>query len=473
MNLADMTRMGFTNLWRTRLRTVLTIIGVVIGIGALTSMVSFGTGIEKNITDAFTENDLFTSMNVTPAKIDVEQMMEGDVSGISDLIDEKPEPLTDSILHAIRQIEHVEIAFPDETFAARLKMNGRELNRSVQPFPAAMSRYSPYNELLAGTFYPSDSSRQVVVRWETLRELGLIVEYPEFDYALNREDSIRGTRIVPADSVIGMEIQVYTASLNQEFPSNPLGILLKRDFEPFREQVSSFTICGIVKRKGEFSFDRFRGGVLIPELTARDIPRLNFSSIWDILGDPGAEGSYSSIYVRVEGMEELSSVREQIEAMGVGVFAIADQLEEIKRGFLIMDSLLGAIGTVALIIAALGIINTMLMSILERTREIGIMKSVGGSENEIKFIFFIEAACIGFVGAIFGLILGWVVTRIANVVMNRVVLPMDQDPVDLFYFPVWLILGATAFSIVISLAAGLYPAVRAARIDPVKALRHD
>jgi putative ABC transport system permease protein len=212
---------------------------------------------------------------------------------------------------------------------------------------------------------------------------------------------------------------------------------------------------------------------MIPESTAREIPRLSFSSVWDILGDSKQEGTYSSIYVRVDEMEELSGVREQIEAMGVGVFAIADQLEEIKRGFILMDSLLGAIGTIALIIAALGIINTMLMSILERTREIGIMKSIGGSENEIKFIFFVEAACIGFIGAVFGLLLGWLVTRIANQVMNKLILPPEESYIDLFYFPLWLILGATAFSILISLAAGLYPAVRAARIDPVKALRHD
>ena len=96
MNLQDMTIMGFSNLWRTRLRSTLTVLGVVIGIGALTSMVSFGTGMQKNLTDAFTKNDLFTSMNVTPKDLNVDELMSGDLSGIGEMMDEKPKPLTDS-----------------------------------------------------------------------------------------------------------------------------------------------------------------------------------------------------------------------------------------------------------------------------------------------------------------------------------------------------------------------------------------
>ncbi len=471
MNLQDMTIMGFSNLWRTRLRSTLTILGVVIGIGALTSMVSFGTGMQKNITDAFTKNDLFTSMNVTPKDLNVDEMLSGDFSGIEQMMDEKPKPLTDSILEAIRQMEGVILAFPDESFAGKLKFNEKEVSKNMQPIPAAASGFFPYNDMLAGELYPHDSSQTVVIKWETLRDLGLIVEYPDLDYTLSKQDSIKGTRIISPDSIIGRKITLVTAQLN--IPSNPLGILMGNEFDPFEESSREYTICGITNPRGEFSFDHSRSALVIPPVTARSIPRLGFSSVWDILGDGKEEGTYSSIYVRVAEMEDLTPVRKKIEAMGLGVFALADELDEIKRAFLIMDSLLGAIGTIALIIAALGIINTMLMSILERTREIGVMKAVGGSENEIKFIFFIEAACIGLVGAIFGLILGWLVTRIANQVMNTMVLPDNQGPIDLFYFPGWLILGAVGFSIVVSLAAGLYPAIRAARIDPVRALRHD
>jgi ABC-type antimicrobial peptide transport system permease subunit len=101
------------------------------------------------------------------------------------------------------------------------------------------------------------------------------------------------------------------------------------------------------------------------------------------------------------------------------------------------------------------------------------MKAVGGGEHEIRRIFFFEAGIIGFIGAVFGLLTGWGVTKIANFIINMQLKLARESPVDMFYFPLWLILGATAFSILISIISGMYPAIRASRIDPVKALRHD
>ena len=473
MNFPDMTRMGFSNLWRTRLRTSLTILGVVIGIGALTSMVSFGTGMQKNFTDAIKKSDLFTSMNVTPKSISLEEITQGDLSSIGNVLDETPEPLTDSVLNEIRKIPGVIIAFPEETFPARILLEDKENSLSIQPIPVQMGEFYPFNDLLAGSFFKSDTSRSVIITWETLRNLGYIVDYPGNKYVLSREDSLKGVNIVPADSLVGRSITMITATIDRDIVRNPLGILMKPHFDPFTEARMEFIIGGILNRRDEFTMPRFRGGIMIPMETARNVPRLNFSSVWDILNNNRKEGSYSSFYVRVANMEDVSPVRKSIENMGLGVFSITDDLKQMKQVFLIMDSLFGAIGTVALIIAALGIINTMIMSILERTREIGIMKAVGGSENQIKLIFFVEASFIGLIGALFGLILGWFVTRIANMIVNAKLLPLDTPQVDLFYFPIWLILGAIAFSIIVSLAAGLYPAIRAARVDPVKALRHD
>lgn len=282
-------------------------------------------------------------------------------------------------------------------------------------------------------------------------------------------------RTIHPDSIIGKSIKVISAVLDgSQFAFNPMQFLMGSNRSFFGESVTEFEICGIHKRSSAFSENQFRGGIIAPMKAADNIPRLGFSSVWDLLGSAGKkEGSYSSFYVRVNRIADMKPARKTIEQMGLHVFSISDQLEEFKRGFLIMDSLLGAVGTVALFVAALGIINTMVMSILERTREIGIMKAIGGSKNEIRLIFFVEAATIGLIGALFGLILGWIVTRIANMIANSQFLPQGEPPVDFFYFPLWLILGAVVFSIVVSLAAALYPANRAARVDPVKALRHD
>ncbi len=474
MNISDMTRMGFSNLWRTRLRTTLTILGVVIGIGALTSMVSFGTGMQKNFTDAVKKSDLFTSLHVTPGKLNLGEISDGDLSGIENMIEEQPEPITDSVLQSIKSIPGVIIAFPEETFPARISLEGKENTISIQPIPIQMGGYYPFNELLGGSFFSDDTSDNMIFTWETLRNLGFIVDYPDNKYILNKEDSVKGKKIVQTDSLLGKTVRMFTATIDKSIIKNPLSILMKPKFDPFSETEMLFTIGGVLKRREEFSIGGASGGAFIAAGKAGEVPRLNFSSVWDILNREKKEGTYSSVYVRVQKMEDVGAVRKEIEEkMGLGVFSIADQLKEMKQVFLIMDSLLGAIGTVALIIAALGIINTMIMSILERTREIGIMKAVGGSENQIKLIFFVEAAFIGLIGAIFGLALGWVVSRIANFIINAKLQPLEAQQVDLFYFPLWLIAGAVAFSILVSLAAGLYPAIRAARIDPVKALRHD
>jgi putative ABC transport system permease protein len=242
---------------------------------------------------------------------------------------------------------------------------------------------------------------------------------------------------------------------------------------PLREEEVTLTIVGIRERPTGFGIGRFTGGIVVPMGTAEAIPRLGFKNVWELLSSSGRPVEHSSVYVRATSMRELDGVRAAVEEMGFGVVAVVDQLEEFKRGFLVMDAVLGAVGTIALIVASLGIVNTMVTSILERTREIGVMKAIGGSEGDIKGIFFVEAGTIGITGGALGLVVGWGVTRVANVVVNYYLRPEGMPPTDLFHMPLWLIVGALAFSILVSLLAGLYPATRAAAVDPVTALRHD
>ncbi|MFH1313394.1 MAG: ABC transporter permease [Candidatus Eisenbacteria bacterium] len=473
MTLLDMFELGFDNLRRTKLRTALTVLGVVIGIGALTSMVSFGTGMQKNITEAFKENDLFTSLFVTAVKIDVEEVAHGGIENIAESLKKPATRLTDSTLADIKNIDGVEIAFPEISFPVKIRINGQETATTLEALPAVMGEYRPFSELAAGEFFADDSAAAVVLRWETLQRMNREAEDRDSADSSGAYSS-ETTTVLDPDSIIGSQVEIVSAVLDVDrMRSDPMGTFLRSGGRPFTESTTELRLCGVLEQPSQFSESRFRGGVIVPTKTAERIPRLGFSSVWDLLRGRGDDGTYSSLYVRVKRMADMKPVREQLESMGLNVVSISDELKEIRRAFLIVDSILGAVGTIALVVAALGIANTMVMSILERTREIGIMKAIGGSEGEIRMIFFVEAATIGVIGAAFGLVLGWAVTRVANLVVNAHLMPEDLPSVNMFYFPAWLILGAIAFSIVVSLAAGLYPAVRASRVDPVEALRHD
>ena len=474
MKLTEMILLAIHNLWQAKLRAVLTTLGVIIGIGALVSMVSFGTGMQKNITDAIEANDLFTSLTVTPVKINLENMADGQLTDLVSASQKDSVPLNDSTLNIIRELKNVTLAFPEIDFPARIIISGKSSRSDVRGIPAEMRNYPPFNDLLAGSFFANDSSDVAVIQWETLKRMGIIAEDPDYKEELTDKMKKDGDILLNPDSLIGKPVELISAILKiKKLPANPLAALTLMNKNPFSEHSTKLMIGGITKRSSPFRHNQFSAGIFIPIKTIDKIPRIGISNVWDFFDRGKRSDEYSSIYVRVKGFPELRPVRVELEKMGFHVFSIVDQLDEIRRSFLLLDSLLGAIGTIALIVAALGIINTMVMSILERTREIGIMKSVGASETDIKLMFVVEATVIGFWGAVFGLLLGWVVTLIANQVINAQILPFGEKGINVFYFPWWLIAGAFAFSILVSLLAGLYPAFRAARIDPVKALRHD
>ena len=470
MNLLDMVELGFDNLRRTKLRTTLTTLGVVIGIGALTSMVSFGTGMQKNIAETFAENDLFTSLLVTAA--DVEEMAQADPDEVREVLEAPPAPLTDETVDAIRSVEGVELAFPELRFPVRIQVDGEETRTLLRALPSEMGGYRPFSETTYGHFYDNDESREAILRWETLERMGIIVE--EESGRAAETDTTGEKRSIHPDSLLGKPVIVTSTTLDvSRIPRNPMQAFSLASDIPVKEVTTELIIGGIMKQASAFGSNTWSAGILVPMETARQIPSLGFSSLWEVLRKQSRGDMYASIYVRVDEVAHVEAARDSLEGMGLNVFSIADQLEEIKRGFLIMDAVLGAVGTIALVVAALGIINTMVMSILERRREIGVMKAIGGSEDDIKLIFVVEAGTIGLVGALLGLVLGWVVTRIANFVANSYLLPDEAPFINFFHFPVWLIVGAVVFSVVVSLAAGLYPAVQAARVDPVTALRHD
>ena len=253
----------------------------------------------------------------------------------------------------------------------------------------------------------------------------------------------------------------------------------------------SFRIVGVLKNeleKSSGSRTRFRGlmpvaNIYIPlaaaqawETTHRDMldeVALRLARETGALGGNETEG-YNSATVRLSDPLVVQEVVKTLTDAGFSTFGLFTQLEQLRNLFLIINSALGLLGGISLLVASFGIANTMIMSIFERTREIGIMKAIGAEDREIKLIFFVEAAVIGLAGGIAGSLAAWGIDKLANRLAYRFLLQPKGAPfIDFFSLPPYLWLGAIAFATVVSILAALYPATRAARIDPVTALRHD
>jgi putative ABC transport system permease protein len=186
---------------------------------------------------------------------------------------------------------------------------------------------------------------------------------------------------------------------------------------------------------------------------------------------------YSNIIVRAESPEVVVSVTEGINELGFMAYSPQSTVQGINSFFIVLQLIFGGIGAIALLVAAIGIANTMTMAILERTREIGLMKAVGATNRDVLSIFLGEAAGIGFLGGIGGILLGWGGGKILNILALQYLSGQTQQGIIPTNFststPPWLLLFAIVFATLVGFLSGLYPALRAATLEPVMALKYE
>src|SRR5829696_76859 len=481
MSFFDILHLSLRNLRQAKLRAILTTMGVIVGVAVIVTMVSFGLGLQGNMLARFKALDFFNEIQVfgqglsnlagldRPARRD-----EGERGNARQRANRTPTRILDDAgIKEISAIPGVAYVEPNVNFGAYVRSNGKLLTQNVggANIPNAATRFQHF---AAGKMISSPTADEAVVSERFVREFG---------YAK------------PADAV-GKTLELLAPPNEkddaEEETSNFFGIPLDDpglDESSAGIQTRTFRIAGVLSEIKEGAGQGgLRGlmpgaGIYVPLQIAHSWSlqhRGPLSQVALALARQGGnlaagqtEG-YEVAVVRVADPAQLTEVRTKITELGFGSFSIVDEIDQIRTVFLIIDSVLGLLGGISLLVASFGIANTMIMSILERTREIGIMKAIGAEDREIKLIFFVEAAVIGFVGGVVGVLLAWGVDGLANRLAYRFILkPQGASFIDFFDLPVYLTLGAILFALVISILAALYPASRAARIDPVRALRHD
>ncbi len=492
MSFVDILRLSLRNLREAKLRAVLTTMGVIVGVAVIVTMVSFGLGLQRNTVSRFRELDLFNEITVYGKSLS--DLVEGELNrrarGADDEDDDEPEresnrrgngpekpperPLDDAALADIARIPGVASVEPNISFTAYARVNGKAkralIGGALVPNPA-----SRFKNFAAGRMLAAPDGDEVVVDESFLREFG----YEKPADALGQRLEL----LAPPERKDGEE---------DEGTPNFFGIPLDEEDGAASQTdalvARSFTIVGVLANELSGVGRRFRGmmpayNVYVPLGAARAWKAEHGDELGEVAlqlaRESGALGAdeeigYTSAVVRVTDPIVLTEVRGKISQLGFNSFSIVDQLEQLRTVFLIINAALGLLGGISLLVASFGIANTMIMSILERTREIGIMKAIGAEDREIKLIFFVEAGVIGLTGGVVGALLAWGIDAVANQLAYKFILrPQGASYVDFFALPPYLWLGAILFAVVVSVLAALYPAARAARIDPVKALRHD
>ena len=484
MSFFDILHLALRNLRQAKLRAVLTTMGVIVGVAVIVTMVSFGLGLQSNMLARFKALDLFNEIIVFGRGL-------GNLAGLDrpSRVREENERrdnrqrahrnptriLDEAGVKEIANVPGVAYVEPNVSFPAYVRSNGKLITQYVggANIPNAATRFQHF---AAGKMIAAPIAAEAVVSERFVRDFGYgnpaeavgktfeLLAPPEEKGEEKEEEDAPNFFGIPLDDSgfdeSGVGLQTRTFQI--------VGVLSE-----IKEGAGQGAMRGLMQNAGIYVPLQVAHAWAIEHRTPMSRVALALARQGGNLAAGQTEG-YDSAVVRVTDPVELTQVREKITELGFGSFSIVDELDQIRTVFLIIDSVLGLLGGISLLVASFGIANTMIMSILERTREIGIMKAIGAEDREIKLIFFVEAAVIGVTGGVIGVLLAWLIDEVANRLAYRFILkPQGASFIDFFDLPVYLWLGAILFALVVSIIAALYPAARAARIDPVRALRHD
>lgn len=446
MRFIDLLRMSVSNLFKRKVRTILTVLGVVIGVASIVVMVSLGLGLNKATMDALSNYANLTAVEVREP---------WDTEGVSD---KDKLHLDEDLIEKIMQIPHVVgvdpylnvdmlakyglyegyINLQATTMEALHNMN-MEAGEGTLPQENAGELQLFYGNMAIRNFYKTTGE----YNWEDIPDIDLM--HDSILYILDRD--------------------AYWNSGGTDENGKPYKKPKKHLF------TTAGVAAGGLEEYHSYSYSVYCDiDELIPllkkEFKGRVIPGQPTTS----KGKPYKEIYYSQLTVNVDDMDNVAEVTQVISDMGYNAYNDAEWIGQQQQQLGMIQAVLGGIGAVSLFVAAIGITNTMMMSIYERTKEIGVMKVLGCDMKNIGALFLMEAGFIGFLGGVVGLGLSYSLSGGINYLVSR---SENMGIENISYIPVWLALLSLGFAILVGMVAGFFPARRAMKLSPLAAIRNE
>jgi putative ABC transport system permease protein len=454
MKARDLGDLALRNLRESLLRNSLTTLGVAVGVASLVAMLSLGVGLQELASKRLANSGLFDTVLVSSRS---------NLRGFPRTAPGHSSPPHESRAldeDARREMEHlpnvVEV-YPQIRFPTEVRYADSGYSTMVAGIPAS-ARGNGAFEGVRGSFFSGPSADEAILQIEFAKEIS---DQPAT--LIGKELAIRYMERQPLDSQPGT-----TDPANAQSNS--------RAGEGFSivPREKKLRIVGIVETEPAAGFGGFGSGrTLIPLEVALTLRAAQVNDLREAVHATNGKPTYSSLTVRAKSPSQVEGVETAVKNMGFAAFSLLDASRNLRLFFTIFDLLLGIFGSLALAVATLGIINTLVMAILERRREIGIFKALGAADGDVKQLFFVEAGVMGLLGGALGVSFGWFIGRGITWGTNLYLKRQNLPGAHVFSVPWWLVLGAIAFAVIVSLAAGLYPATRAARLNPVEALRYE
>ena len=439
MNKLDLLRMSLNSLWRRKTRTVLTILGVVIGTASIVIMLSLSTGMEQSFKEQISRMGSLTTIDVYPGAVP-------DSGRPSDI------KLNDDAIASFSQIPGVESVMGLKQAYMRIvsgKMVAEAPIIGVDPEKLAAFDYKIGEGRL---LLPSDKDAIIFGK-----NIAYNFRNPRINMNYTGPD---GNSPPPVDLITSKLLLTADMQHGERVKNNP-----DDDYKPPRPH--EVRGVGILEESGnEKDYQALMNISSLRKIMEEDNKVLNRESRSRRSDE---ENQYDNIKIKVTDMEIVKEVQKQIQSLGYQASSLTDALEGMKKTSRTVQAILGGIGAVSLLVAAIGIANTMVMSIYERTREIGIIKVLGADIADIRRLFLLEASLIGLGGGILGLLLSlggsWILNKVAGGFMGGAGKISIIDP--------QLALGAIIFATFIGLVSGYAPARRAMNLSALEAIRNE